>query len=243
MTTAEIKQEDISLTVLDKGFVRLSDFMGGDLRAVQSARVTFGSVSKGDDRDKKLIEYLLAHAHFTPFEHCVFQFHVKCPIFVARQWMRHRWGSYNEVSARYTEVKDEFYVPQSFRAQDNKNKQGSISSDSLDQAKLLADYSAAIEASFTAYRKLIDAGVAREMARLTLPVSQYTQFYWTVNARSLFNFLALRADAHAQAEIRAYAEAIIEIFRQKMPWTLESFEKLYLSETGQDFSGESMKCF
>ncbi|MFA5160656.1 MAG: FAD-dependent thymidylate synthase [Elusimicrobiales bacterium] len=240
--TTTTEREAASVTVLDKGFVRLKDFMGGDLRAAESARVTFGSDSKGEERDKKLIEYLLAHAHFTPFEHCVFQFHVKCPIFVARQWMRHRWGSYNEVSARYTEVRDEFYIPQAFRAQDTGNKQGSVSSEKLDQEKLLAEYSAAVEASFAAYRKLLASGVAREMARMALPVSQYTQFYWTVNARSLFNFLALRADAHAQLEIRAYADAIINIFRMKMPWTLEAFEKLYLSRPAE-FSGQSMKCF
>ncbi len=241
-TDMENAQTEISIDVLDKGFVRLVDFMGGDLRAVQSARVTFGSISKGEERDRKLIEYLLAHAHFTPFEHCVFQFHVKCPIFVARQWLRHRWGSYNEVSARYTEVKDEFYTPAAFRAQDTHNKQGSVSAGELDQTKLLADYNAAADASFAAYRKLLEAGVARELARMVLPVSQYTQFYWTVNARSLFNFLALRADGHAQKEIRDYADAIIELYRRKMPWTMEAFEKLYLKGDAS-FTGESMKCF
>ena len=111
--------------VLDKGFIRLVEFMGGDIGAVRSARVSLGSDSKGEARDKKLIEYLLGHNHLSPFEHSVFQFHVKCPIFVARQWMRHRWCSYNEISARYTEVSDEFHIPDEFRIQDTLNKQGS----------------------------------------------------------------------------------------------------------------------
>jgi len=121
-----VVQSTEKINVLDKGFVRLVDFMGGDDRAVQAARVSFGAVSKGPEQDKRLIKYLMEHAHHTPFEHCYFQFHICCPIYVARQWMRHRWGSYNEVSARYTEVKDEFYIPASFRGQDTKNKQGSV---------------------------------------------------------------------------------------------------------------------
>ena len=211
------------IKILDKGFVKLVDFMGGDLRALSSARVTFGSVSKGEEKDKMLLKYLIENDHHTPFEHCTFQFHIKCPIFVARQWMRHRMCSYNEVSARYTEVKDEFYVPQEFRVQDMNNKQGSLKSKDLDNAKLLKIYNESIEASYTAYKKLLEAGVAREMARGLLPVAQYTQFYWTINARSLMNFIRLRADSHAQYEIRVYAEAIAEIFRQKMPWTYDAF--------------------
>jgi len=222
---------EFETAVLDKGGVKLVDFMGGDGRVVDSARVTFGSSSKGEERDRKLILYLLQHAHLSPFEHSVFQFHVKCPIFVARQWMRHRWGSYNEVSARYTEVKDEFYVPAEFRAQDMKNKQGSVRTADLSQKDLLTDYTACVEASFAAYQKLLDAGVAREMARLALPVSQYTQFYWTVNARSLMNFVSLRADAHAQLEIQEYAKAIAAMFKAKMPWTWEAFERVFVSKT------------
>jgi thymidylate synthase (FAD) len=215
-----------TMQVLDKGFIRLVEFMGGDMRAVESARVSFGSPSKGEDRDRKLIQYLLAHKHYTPFEHSTFQFHVKCPIFVARQWMRHRWGSFNEVSARYTKVEDEFYTPKEFRAQDNKNKQGSVKSGSLNQKKLVEKYEKAIEAAHRVYMELLDDSVAREMARMVLPVSQYTQFYWSVNARSLLNFISLRADSHAQYEIQVYAKAITKIFREKMPWTLEAFEKL-----------------
>ncbi|OGR76163.1 MAG: FAD-dependent thymidylate synthase [Elusimicrobia bacterium GWC2_64_44] len=212
--------------VLDKGFVKLIDFMGGDQRAVDSARVSFGSVSKGEAADRKLLEYLLEHGHFSPFEHSVFQFHIKCPIFVARQWMRHRIASYNEISARYTEVHDEFYFPEVFRAQDRSNRQGSLPSSNLDQKKMLELYDKAVKASYAAYQELLDAGAAREMARMVLPVAQYTQFHWTINARSLLNFISLRADDHAQWEIRRYAEAIQEMFRARMPWTWEAWSKL-----------------
>jgi len=224
---AGIKETDIFETrkVLDKGFVKLVDFMGGDRRAVESARVTFGSSSKGEAKDKKLVEYLLAHSHFSPFEHSVFQFHVKLPIFVARQWMRHRMASYNEISARYTEVTEEFYVPDEFRVQDRINRQGSLKDGSLDNAALLDAYRSSLAGSYAAYRSLIDKGVAREMARMVLPVAQYTQFHWTVNARSLMNFLSLRMDEHAQSEIREYAVAIAGIFRASMPWTWEAFSK------------------
>jgi len=226
MLKTEQKSEKDLYPVLDKGFVKLVDFMGGDQRAVDSARVSFGGTSKGAERDRKLLGYLLAHDHITPFEHSVFQFHIKCPIFVARQWMRHRIASYNEISARYTEVKDEFYIPGAFRLQDTINKQGSVAGGQLDNTRLLKLYTDSIQASYAAYGELIKAGVAREMARMALPVAQYTQFHWSVNARSLLNFLALRLDAHAQYEIREYATALREIFKEKMPWTWEAFNKL-----------------
>ena len=213
------------ISLLDKGFIRLVDFMGSDNRVVSSARVSFGGVSKGEEQDKKLIKYLIEHRHHTPFEHCYFQFHVCCPIYVARQWMRHRWGSFNEISARYTQVKDEFYIPSVFRGQDIKNRQGSVAAD-FDNEALRKLYEESVEASFAAYNKLIQAGVAREMARGVLPVCQYTQFYWSVNARSLLNFLQLRTDGHAQYEIRVYADAIAQIFKEKMPWSWEAFEAL-----------------
>ena len=225
-TCPQTQKEEIIIPLLDRGFVKLVDFMGSDLRAVNAARVSFGGVSKGEDKDKALIKYLMEHEHLSPFEHCTFQFHIKCPIFVARQWMRHRIASYNEVSARYTEVKDEFYIPAEFRVQDTRNKQGSLASKDLDNEKLLKIYTESIEASYQAYQKLLDAGVAREMARGLLPVSQYTQFYWTVNARSLLNFIHLRADSHAQYEIRVYAQAIEKIFKEKLPWSWAAFEAL-----------------
>ena len=226
MAETEVKAGGDLVKVLDNGFVKLVDFLGGDQRAVESARVSFGSVSKGEAADRKLIEYLLEHGHFSPFEHSVFQFHIKCPIFVARQWMRHRIASYNEISARYTEVHDEFYFPSEFRAQDRSNRQGSLQSANLDQKKLLAIYDKAIKSAYASYKELLDAGAAREMARLVLPVAQYTQFYWSINARSLLNFIHLRADSHAQWEIRRYAEAIQGMFREKMPWTWDAWSKL-----------------
>jgi len=225
-TCPKTQKEEILIPLLDRGFVKLVDFMGSDLRAVNAARVSFGGVSKGEDKDKALIKYLMEHEHLSPFEHCTFQFHIKCPIFVARQWMRHRIASYNEVSARYTQVKDEFYIPTEFRIQDTHNKQGSVASKNLNNEELLKIYTESIEASYKAYQKLLAAGVAREMARGILPVSQYTQFYWTVNARSLLNFIHLRADDHAQYEIRVYAQAIEKIFKQKLPWSWAAFEAL-----------------
>ncbi|HBA60585.1 MAG TPA: FAD-dependent thymidylate synthase [Elusimicrobia bacterium] len=232
MQDTKNKSEKDLYPLLDKGFVKLVDFMGGDQRAVDSARVSFGGVSKGAERDRKLIEYLLANGHLSPFEHTVFQFHIKCPIFVARQWMRHRIASYNEVSARYTEVKDEFYTPAAFRVQDKNNKQGSLAAAGLDNEKLLKIYDASIKASFDSYSQLLKAGVAREMARMVLPVAQFTQFHWSVNARSLLNFLTLRLHEHAQYEIRQYAAAIKDIFSAKMPWTWEAFEKLNEKKAG-----------
>jgi len=209
--------------VLDKGFIRLVDFMGGDQGIVDAARVSYGGVSKGAEADKKLIGYLLKHSHLTPFEHAVFKFHVSAPIFVARQWFRHRFAAYNEMSFRYTEVKDYFYMPEKWRGQDKKNKQASLASGSLDQDALHAMFATQVDASLKTYKDMIEMGVAREMARMVLPVNLYTEFYWTVNARSLMNFVALRADTHAQLEIQAYGEALAKQFKQLMPWTYEAF--------------------
>jgi thymidylate synthase (FAD) len=218
-----MSQNHEPVKVLDKGFVRLVDSMGGDQGVVDAARVSYGGVSKGADADKKLIAYLLAHAHGTPFEHAVFKFHVKAPIFVARQWFRHRMSSYNEISFRYTEVKDSFYMPAAWRGQDKKNKQGSTSAAGLDQKELSAGFKAHVDEALALYKKMIAAGVAREMARMVLPVNLYTEFYWTVNARALMNFVSLRADVHAQWEIQRYGEALAKLFRETMPWTYEAF--------------------
>ena len=209
--------------VLDKGFVRLVDFMGGDQGVVDAARVSYGGVSKGPEADKKLIGYLLKHFHMTPFEHSVFKFHVSAPIFVARQWFRHRFAAYNEVSFRYTEVKDYFYMPAAWRGQDKKNKQGSSAAVALDQDALHKIFKIQVDGALETYKKMIEQGVAREMARMVLPVNLYTEFYWTVNARSLMNFVALRADAHAQWEIQQYGEAMARSFKELMPWTYEAF--------------------
>jgi thymidylate synthase (FAD) len=215
--------------VLDKGFVRLVDFMGGDGAVVQSARVSYGGGSKGDEKDRKLLNFLMKNHHETPFEHAVFKFHIKCPIFVARQWFRHRMASYNEISGRYTEFKEEFYVPAALRAQDVKNKQGSVATAALNEPALKAVFEKAHEQAFDAYQELIKGGVARELARNVLPVSTYTQFYFTVNARSLMNFLKLRTGEGAQWEIRQFAEAILVMFERKMPWTASAFREFILA--------------
>lgn len=211
---------------MDKGFVRLVDLMGNDFSAVKAARVSYGKGLKTPEKDKNLIFYLMEHRHETPFEHIVFTFHVKSPIFVARQWFRHRIGSFNEASLRYTELKDEFYLPNHIRINDTKDKQKGviIQNDEL-KNKALELIQDSLENSYNVYQQLLSMGIAREMARIVLPMSSYTQFYWTVNARSLMNFLNLRADSHAQWEIQQYALAIAKIFQEKCPWTYEAFIK------------------
>jgi thymidylate synthase (FAD) len=211
--------------VLDRGFIRLVGTLGGDDAVVQSARVSFGSGSKGEEKDRRLIAYLLRHGHETPFEHAVFKFHVKCPFFVARQWFRHRWASYNEISGRYTTFDEgEMHLPEALRVPDAENRQGSTGRLEPERERVLLE---AIEThqqeTWTLYARLLEEGVAKEIAREVLPLSTYTQFYWTVNARSLMNFIRLRAERHAQYEIRIYALAFLEVFRLKMPWTCEAF--------------------
>jgi thymidylate synthase (FAD) len=216
--------EELHYDVLDKGFVRLVDFMGGDIAVVEAARVSFGQGSKGEKKDRLLIDYLLGHGHETPFEQSVFKFHVKCPIFVSRQWFRHRWSSYNEISGRYTEFKEEFYVPDHLRTQAGDDYRFSLL-DGEGVPELRKEIEHSILRQYELYQRLLAAGVAKEQARVVLPVSMYTQFYWSVNARSLMNFIKLRDDEHAQHEIRQYARSIREIFAAKMPWTYEAFNK------------------
>ena len=216
--------ENKEFQVLDKGVVRLVDFMGGDSAVVQSARVSFGKGITNDERDKKLLFFLLANGHETPFEHSVFKFHIKCPIFVARQWFRHRIASYNEISGRYTEMKDECCLPERLRQQKTRNYKYELVEDEKNQ-KLLKKISDHYEASFELYQNLLEEGVAKEHARIVLPLSLYTQFYWTINTRALMNFLHLRMEEHAQYEIREYAGSINEIFKEKMPWSHEAFMK------------------
>ncbi len=213
------------MKVLDRGFVELVSVMGNDLTVVRAARVSTGSGSKGPEKDRRLIEYLMKHRHETPFEHVVFTFHVKCPIFVARQWFRHRIASYNEKSARYSEMEEEFYMPEKMRAQHPKDKQASIESDEIDHERAKEIIQDVYDHAYKAYRELLDMGVARELARIVLPMALYTEFYWTVNMRSLMNFLSLRADSHAQKEIREYAVAIAKYFRECCPWSYEAFLK------------------
>lgn len=218
------------MQVLDRGEVKLINFMGGDEAVVASARVSNGALyedaSKGEDKDFRLIRYLLSHNHGTPFEHSVFTFYVKAPIFVAREWMRHRIASYNEISGRYVEFEPEFYVPDKGRISAQTNKQGSILPENADVSwhiDVRNHIDNASARSYVTYKHLLKDGVAKEMARMVLPVNLYTQFYFTVNARSLLNFLKLRTAEDAQWEIRQYANAIEEVFAEKMPMTYQAW--------------------
>ncbi|MBN2413025.1 FAD-dependent thymidylate synthase [candidate division KSB1 bacterium] len=215
--------------MLDLGLVRLVSFMGGDDAVVQAARVSFGKGVTNDERDKKLLFYLMANRHETPFEHSVFKFHIKCPIFVARQWFRHRMASYNEISGRYSEMKEEFFVPETLRTQKTRNYKYSILEENTN-VELKARLREHFDSSYKLYHELLEQGVAKEHARIVLPLSLYTQFYWTINARALMNFLSLRMEEHAQYEIRQYAEIINELFKEKMPWTQEAFMKYVVNE-------------
>ncbi|AEH50154.1 FAD-dependent thymidylate synthase [Pseudothermotoga thermarum] len=207
----------MTIQVLDKGFVKLIDHLGNDLTAVRAARISFGKDVMDEERDKRLIEHLLKNGHESPFEHIVFTFHIKCPIFVARQWMRHRIASYNELSGRYTQFGEEFYIP---KADDPRLKLSDQQNGEI--CRIFED---AFNQAYDVYRKLLDLKVPRELARIVLPLSLYTEFIWSVNARSLFNFLSLRADSHAQFEMQQYAKAVATIFKQICPWTYEAFIK------------------
>jgi thymidylate synthase (FAD) len=208
------------------GFVRLVDTMGDDMAVVRAARVSYGNESKGEKADEKLIHYLMKHNHGTPFEHIVFTFHIKCPIFVARQWFRHRIGSFNEISGRYTELATEFFVPTTLRENKTANHQASIEGDFTDDEiqSMLSEWNYALEIAESTYESLLEKGVAREQARAVLPIGTYTEFYWTVNLRSLFNFIRLRTADDSQAEMREYADTIQAIAKDYAKWSFEAFE-------------------
>jgi len=213
---------------LDKGFVRLIDVMGSDDAIVQAARVSYGSGTKKVHEDRGLIRYLLRHQHTTPFEMVEFKFHIKLPIFVARQWIRHRTANVNEYSGRYSEMKDEFYVPEldQIRAQSTMNKQGRESEPFPEEAarEITQQMHALQTETYRQYQQLLDTGLAREVARINLPVSNYTEWYWKIDLHNLFHFLRLRLDSHAQYEIRVYSQAIAEIVRHIVPVAWEAFE-------------------
>jgi thymidylate synthase (FAD) len=212
---------------MEIGFVRLDGSMADDLSVVNSARVSFAKGSEVlDDSGRGLINFLMRERHGTPFEHNSFRFHVKCPVFVAREWFRHRIGSFNEFSARYSHVPDEFFVPPTEQIRKQVGKPGSYYFQPVDD-DIASDAVSIIEeankASYSAYSRLIDMGVAKEVSRAVLPVSMYTQFYWTVNARSIMNFLSLRTDQNAQLDIRLYAKKVESIFAEKMPVTYKAW--------------------
>jgi thymidylate synthase (FAD) len=179
-----------------------------------------------DDSDNGLIRFLMRERHGTPFEHNSFRFHVRCPIFVAREWFRHRIGSFNEFSMRYAKATDDFYVPAAEDVRTQVGKPGAYTFESVDPTVAETTREAiesVYEAAYATYEKLIDAGIAREVARIVLPVGAYTEFFWTVNARALMNFVSLRAAETAQREIRSYADAVESFLAEKMPVTYEAF--------------------
>ncbi len=217
---------DQEITVLDKGFVRLVDAMGSDLSVVNAARVSFGKRKDAfDEGDAKLIKYLAKHEHTSPFRHTALTLHVKAPIFVFRQWMKHRIGSeFNEISGRYVEFpEDEFFVPATFRQQAKVNKQGSegeIAEANRDRA--LASYLESCRGAVTHYKELIALGVCREQARCVLPVALYSEVYWTVSLQAVTHFIRLRADGHAQWEIQQYAAAVRTVVEPLYPVGLKA---------------------
>lgn len=217
---------------LDKGFVRLIDVMGDDSAIVQAARVSYGSGTKKVHEDRGLIRYLMRHLHTTPFEMVEFKFHVKLPIFVARQWIRHRTANVNEYSGRYSEMKDEFYVPEpdQVRAQSAMNKQGRADTAfDADQAeKIRTSMQQTQDMLYGQYQELLSTDLAREIARINLPVSNYTEWYWKTDLHNLFHFLRLRIDPHAQYEIRVFGEAMAEIVKAAVPLAYEAFEDYIL---------------
>ncbi len=218
---------------LDRGFIRLVDFMGDDAAIVQAARVSYGKGTKSVTEDKGLIRYLMRHRHTSPFEMVEFKFHVKLPIFVARQWIRHRTANVNEYSGRYSEMKDEFYIPEpeQIRPQTALNKQGRAAEpmNSEDTAEIIKRYQKIQKLLFEDYSSLLETGLARELARINLPLSTYTEWYWKIDLHNLFHFLRLRLDVHAQYEIRVYAEAMAKIVKEIVPVAFEAFEDYILN--------------
>jgi thymidylate synthase (FAD) len=224
--TPEVLAEN-QIPVLDHGFVRLDEAMADDLSVVNGARVSFARRKEEmDESDEGLVRFLMRDRHGTPFEHNSFRFHIRAPIFVAREWFRHRVGSFNEFSMRYAKATDDFYVPDADDVRTQVGKPGAYSFDPVSPEvaeTTREELQAVYEAAFAAYEKLVELGVARELARCALPVGAYTEFYWTVNARALMNFLSLRAAETAQREIRRYAEACEVFFAEKMPVTHAAF--------------------
>jgi thymidylate synthase (FAD) len=219
--------EDRTTRLLDHGFVRLDGALADDLSVVNGARVSFARRKEEmDASDEGLIRFLMRDRHGSPFEHNAFRFHVRCPIFVAREWFRHRIGSFNEFSLRYAKATDDFYVPEAADVRTQVGKPGAYRFEPVDDELAEAtreELRAVYEQAYETYARLVEQGVARELARSVLPVGAYTQFYWTVNARALMNFVSLRNSEFAQLEIRRYAEAVEAFFAQLMPVTHEAF--------------------
>ncbi len=235
MNNNVIEYIEKEIPCLDHGFVRLIDVMGDDAAIVQAARVSYGKGTKSVTEDRGLIRYLMRHKHTSPFEMVEFKFHVKLPIFIARQWIRHRTANVNEYSGRYSEMKDEFYLPEKsqLRTQSVVNKQGR-SDEKLedDSVQIIYDkLSNSFEESYSEYKEFLELGLAREIARINLPLSNYTEWYWKIDLHNLFHFLRLRIDKHAQYEIQVYGNAIAEIVKTAVPLAWEAFEDYILNSS------------
>ncbi len=235
---------DKEFSVLDHGFVRLVDYLGSDQRIVQSARVSYGKGTKTVRQDKGLIDYLLRNQHTSPFEQVVFTFHLKMPIFVARQWVRHRTARMNEISGRYSVLNDDFYVPadKHVHMQSEANMQGRDESRPAPPAarkKLRQQMTEHNQETFEHYEQMIGEGISREIARINLPLSLYTEFYWQMDLHNLLHFLKLRLDHHAQLEIRKYAKVIAKIVQAACPYAWESFERHVLN--GRQLSADEVQ--
>ena len=221
------EQPKDAIKCLDKGFVRLVDSMGGDDAIVQSARVSYGKGTSKVSQDRGLIRYLMRHRHTTPFEMVEFKFHCKMPIFVARQWVRHRTANINEYSLRYSEARDEFYYPDpdNIEFQSALNKQGRMGEvDSELKQKVQRYFKEISERSFEIYSELNEAGVARELARAVLPVNLYTEWYWKNDLHNLLHFIGLRSDGHAQYEIRVFSDAMASFVKEVAPFAWEAYQ-------------------
>ncbi|WP_395878080.1 FAD-dependent thymidylate synthase [Ehrlichia muris] len=227
--------------VLDKGFVRLVDYMGSDESVVQAARISYGRGTKSVSQDAALINYLMRHSHTTPFEMCEIKFHIKLPIFVARQWVRHRTANVNEYSARYSVLDHEFYIPEydQIAKQSEDNAQGRGSNLSDEDAKYVADL--LVHDSnmvYETYNKFLEKGVSREIARVNLTLNYYTEWYWKIDLHNLLHFLKLRSEANAQYEIRLYAKTMLDIVKKWVPLTYTAFVEYCLES--QNFSKSAL---
>ena len=223
---AEINYPEGAVRVLDHGFVKLVDVMGDDASIVQAARVSYGKGTKSVSEDEGLIRYLMRHQHTTPFEMVEFKFHCRMPIFVARQWIRHRTANVNEMSARYSEMPDIFYAPPTelCTTQSAQNKQGGTGTTVDGAEEIAASFADTQKEIYQQYEVYLEKNMRRELARINLPVSLYTEWYWKIDLHNLFHFLKLRMDKHAQYEIRVFAEAMGEIVKTHVPLAWKAFE-------------------
>jgi len=244
-----------AIPILDHGFIRVVDYMGDDTSVVQAARVSYGKGTKKVSTDSGLIKYLMRHWHSTPFEMCEIKYHIKLPIFIARQWIRHRTANVNEYSARYSILDKEFYLPEAehLAAQSQINRQGRGDVLKGEQAKKVLDLlKDDAERTYKNYEQMLNerydgtiieenkSGLARELARMNLTLNTYTQWYWKTDLLNLMNFLRLRADHHAQYEIRAYADAMLDTLKKWVPITYEAFMDYRVGGTEVSSKGKNV---